>query len=326
MRATSLLVPLLLAGLACTDGLLEAEQIDDEAALDGPLDERLLELVPAPEHSQPPAPAPEPYPARELEPSEEDGPEWTPVGYGTPAGPPRLVFDERGHAGPCSFGVRAQGLPAVNRESEQVLNLELEGALGPTDWDTSVLALVWRDFDDELVAREQLYDSDDLAEGDPYDAPRVYCARARPLIEARMDELNALLDAEPLVPMISQPIQLEPMYGEAPPLADRGNERPVELRYTGGQLVARVRGIAVIARLARPSWQGEPNTLDAYNPNILALYGDREAGVAVVERSYESASCMSDAQTYAGVVRLPEAVFAEIERRQHLAFEPHYGY
>ena len=322
MRATSLLVPLLLAGLACTDGLLEAEQIDDEAALDDPLDERLLELVPAPEHNHPPAPAPAPYPARELEPSEDDGPEWVPVGYGTPAGPPQLVFDERGYAGPCSFGVRARGLPAVNQETERVVNLEFEGALGPTDWDTSVLALVWRDFDDNIVAREQLYDSDNLAKGDPYDAPRVYCARARPPIEARMGELNALLDAELLVLMIAQPIQLEPMYGEAPPLAARASERPVELRYTGGDLVARVRGITVIARIARPSWQGELDTLDAYNPNILALYGDREAGVAVVERSYESASCMSDTQTYAGVARLPEAVFAEIERRQHLAFEP----
>ena len=64
--------------------------------------------------------------------------------------------------------------------------------------------------------------------------------------------------------------------------------------------------------------------MDAYNPNILAVYGDREMEVAVIERSYESASCMSDTQTYAGVTRMSGAVFAEIELRSQLALEPAY--
>lgn len=319
--ALAALAALSASSLACTDGVLEADALDDEAALDDPLDDRLLELVPAPDHLEPSAP-PIPLPLRPLPPPElddNDEVEWEPIGYGAPDGPPRLVISEHGYAGPCSFGVVERGLPAIDREAERVVNLEFEGAQGPSDWDTSVVALVWRDFDDNVVAREQVYDSEALAPGDPYDAPRVYCARARKRIEQRLPALNAALDAAPLVPMISQPVQLDALYANTPPLSPRASERPVELRYNSGQLIARVRGVDVLARVSHPDWQGEHGMLDAYNPNIIGLYADRETGVAVVERSYESASCMSDTQTYAGVTRLPEAVLTEIERRQHLA-------
>ncbi|EDM78449.1 hypothetical protein PPSIR1_06356 [Plesiocystis pacifica SIR-1] len=42
----------------------------------------------------------------------------------------------------------------------------------------------------------------------------------------------------------------------------------------------------------------------------------------MVLRSYETASCMSDTQIYAGVTRLPAAAFDAIELRRELARVP----
>ena len=305
-----------LAALACTDGGPIPDAIDEELELDA---SEFDYLVQPGESPLPPEPAPEPLPAPEPDPEGE----WEPQSYTHVVGEgrPQLRLSEHQRAGLCDFGVASSGLPAIEREAGLVVGLENENPIGPTDYPTTRVVLTWRDFDDQVVHREVLYDNEAMTEGWER-APRVTCKRLRHDLEQLLPELNAALDAEPLVPMTLVPVQLDHgMFGR-PPLPERGAERPVELVYKAGELIARVRGMRVLDRDARPSWQGPRDSLDAFEPNILGVLGDRETGVVVVYRSYESASCMSDGQTYAGVARLSEAVFAEAELRAKLPLGP----
>lgn len=314
LAAAPLACALVAAG--CTDGY-DAESIRGELELDDPA----LEFLVRPDQDQTPPPAQPIVPLPPPDASEgEEG--WGPRTYAAPeAGAPRLEFDADGWAGPCEFGVRAHGLPAVDRERERVVNLEYENAQGPSDYDTSRAILVWRDFDDGVVRSVELYDGETLGETLDY-APWETCARLRRQLKAQLPTLNEALASQPLEPMPALPVQLAyPNAGE-PSLPARGHERPVELVYRSGELVARVRRLEILARAPHPSWQGPRDTLDAYDPSIVGAYGDREAGVAVVLRSYETASCMSDTQIYAGVTRLPAAAFDAIELRRELARVP----
>jgi hypothetical protein len=56
-------------------------------------------------------------------------------------------------------------------------------------------------------------------------------------------------------------------------------------------------------------------TLDASEPSILALYHDATTGFAVVELSYESASCMSDPTVHTRTIALLSEVVLEARAR-----------
>ena len=318
LTVAALVCAVTFVGSGCTDGGIEPESIDDKPAVADPALEFLVQPERA-KQAEPPRGPIEPLPAPE--PSSD---EWRPRTYPERGdAPPHLEIVADGYTGPCSFGVAAHGLPAVDREAERIVSLEYENEQGPSDYDTSRALLVWRDFDDEVIRSEELYDGEKL-EGRYEDAPAVTCARLRRSIEGIIPGLNEDLAAEPLATMPVLPVQIAyPNAGE-PPLAKHGSQRPVELVYRHGELITRVRGLEILARSSHPGWQGPSYTMDAYNPNVLEVFGDRETGVAVVLRSYESASCMSDTQVYSGVTRLPEAAFDAIELRRKLPVEPNY--
>ena len=254
LRLRPLAVLTLAAGalLACTDGYLDGEVIDDEGLDVG--DERELAYVWAPELELEPAPdrPTEPLPRPELE---QDDELWRPVAHAAPSGPPHLSLSAHGYTSPCEFGLVAQGFPAVNRDTRRVVHVEYEREQGPSDYDESRVVLVWRDFDDGVERSLEIYDALDFASEAFEAAPRVHCARAQRELEARLLELNALLDAEPLAPMVALPVQLAPGPNvfEDVPVSARGSERPVEVLYHGGELITRVRGLKVLSRRAHPS-------------------------------------------------------------------------
>ncbi|EDM78450.1 hypothetical protein PPSIR1_06361 [Plesiocystis pacifica SIR-1] len=273
LAAATLACALVAAG--CADGY-EAESIRGELELE--LDDPALEFRVQPEradHTPPPAQPIVPLPVPDASEGEEG---WGPRTYAAPeAGAPRLEFDADGRAGPCKFGVRAHGLPAIDREAERVVNLEYENAQGPSDYDTSRATLVWRDFDDGVVRSVELYDGETLGETLDY-APWETCGRLRRQLNAQLPTLNEALASQPLEPMPALPVQLAyPNAGE-PSLPARGHERPVELVYRSGDLVARVRGLEILARAPHPSWQGPRDTLDAYDPSVVGATATARPG------------------------------------------------
>ncbi len=241
---------------------------------------------------------------------------WEPHSYAQDPGSPRLRIGEDTRGGPCGFAVTGEAFPAVDREAKLVVNLEYEGAQGPSDYDESKVVLVWRNFDDAVQRRIELYDNAKLGSAED---DSLACDRTERALEGQLPELQAMLDGQALVPMRELPLQLHAFDLPSPPLSPRGDERPVEMLYNAGQLIVRVQGLEVLSRQDRPRWAGPRDSMDARVPNILAVYGDRPSEIAVVLRDYQNASCMSDTQRYAGVARLSEAVFAEIELRGRYA-------
>ncbi|MBX7077856.1 MAG: hypothetical protein K1X88_01635 [Nannocystaceae bacterium] len=235
------------------------------------------------------------------------------------AGPPRLWLARSEQD--CSIEVRTAGFPAVAIGGDHFVAVQRDDG-GNADFEGPTTVEL-RDRDGGSL--ESLAVFDEMAVFGDVDEASVArtCRRERAAVRARIAAINERL-ATGFRPLRRVPVQFPWRLAGAPALPELDadpHQRPLEALYRGGRFVTRVRGVRVVQSTPVTGWRrGDPEqTLDSVVPTVLALYHDDATGLGLAALSYESASCMSDSNTYLRVVELTDATLrAAAERSRWL--------
>jgi hypothetical protein len=240
-----------------------------------------------------------------------------------PASQPRLelVYVEVDpDSGLCPYGVEARGFPAI--AEDQPLVVEAYGFVpGNADSDQEQMDLRWLNTDGTLD--EEIYwRGDDFTHG---------CKQSIQQVGDRVAELNARLanhtwrPLEALDAFYSQPgfvgWNMEFTGVEDQALASlTSDNRPIEVFYRNGHLIARVRGIKVLQVTPRPDWRDPKDEFCDPDAQIHRVLIDRATKLAVVRYNHHNGGCLCDDHEHLSIVELSDAWLAEIDRRSTAAF------
>jgi hypothetical protein len=223
----------------------------------------------------------------------------------------------------CPFSVEARGFPAVSSDGTQMVSGWIEGSGD----ETTSLRVRWHDVETDSVVDSQVVfegygDTDE-------DWSTSGCHRWWREVRRAAAEVNARLAEGSWRPMAELPIAIYDPWGSdgleaetrAEDMARPPAERPVELTWRWGDVVVRVPGVRVIARVP-VQWYGEdPDRYCQNEPRLRQVFADEATGVTAVMLDYESGACLCWTTTSMRALRLPSAVFAAVHD-QPLASEP----
>jgi hypothetical protein len=236
-----------------------------------------------------------------------------------PAEGPRVVVGPygRGNEAGCPFSVETPGFPAASLDGTRMVSGEITGSGD----ETSSLSITWHDVEtDSVLDTHVVFQSLGSPEED---GPS--CRAQWREIRRTADEVNDRLREEAWRPMPELAVEIHDPYGfddygeefRAELLSRPASERPVEVTWRWGDLVVRIPGVRVIARVPA-KWYGlDPDPFCQNKPRLYGIYADEETGVAAVTLDYQSGACLCWTTSMTRAVRLPPEVFAWVRKQPH---------
>lgn len=241
----------------------------------------------------------------------------------------------------CPFDVEARGFPIISDDGSTLVDasafrgsVQVEGE--------KAMRLTWFEGADD-VRVNQVYPT---LVGDPPDHGEPlgpYCKPVEARVRERVAQLNAELDArswrrlEALDALYSNPGIASSMsvnHGLSGEYVDdviaclAGADRPIEVYYRNGHLIARIRGIRVLQDLERPEWRQRASEFCTSDAQVEALEFDRATKQALVRFNYFDGGCLCENGVQVRRIELSPELFAEIDQRSmakfmalHRAFE-----
>ena len=284
MRLVQLVVPLVLG--ACTGVPAVEEFALDESDL---LQERMSAVLPDTEVVG----MGEPTVALDSE-----GDEPTPA---RAVGVPRVSVRGTPGDGACP-GIVFRGLPAVDAAGSTIV-------FGGWDYPGDVVA--WLDVD----SGEQIETITMFSVLDPTDEESPCATSAWREARRKATEINARLRNEGWRPMERLPVAVETAsYGRSELLDLPAAQRPVELAVRSGEIVLRIPGVRVLARIPlsadRQAWLYDPLSGDVHHARPQSVFADEATGVALIEVRYETMCWDTDHDL--APARLSSDVFARM--------------
>ncbi len=224
---------------------------------------------------------------------------------------PRLELVERPRSSPsemvvCPFTVEAYGFPAVSADGSTIVTASAY-APGNADIDAELMELRWLGVDQRV---DSIYDRSE------HDA----CERARDQVEARVAELQDVLDRQRWRPLEPLDVYAPDAHWSAEELALdvkalAPDERPVEVYYSKGWFIARVPGVKLLDKQARLDWQQSDNEFCDKSPHISELWVDRHTRRAMVSYNYANGGCLCDENEHQSAFVISQAVIDEVDER-----------
>jgi hypothetical protein len=236
---------------------------------------------------------------------------------------PRVVVGPygRGEEAECPFSIQTLGFPAVSLDGSRMVS----GWVDVSGDETSSLDITWHD-----VETDSVLDTHVVFQGLGFPEDEGPSCRAQwREIRRTAAEVNDRLREEAWRPMPELAVEIHDPYGfddygeefRAELLSRPASERPVEVTWRWGDLVVRIPGVRVIARVPA-KWYGlDPDPFCQNKPRLHGIYADEETGVAAVMLDYQSGACLCWTTSMMRAVRLPPEVFAWV-RKQPLEPKP----
>ena len=241
----------------------------------------------------------------------------------------------------CPFDVEARGFPIISDDGSTLVDasafrgsVQVEGE--------KAMRLTWFEGADD-VRVNQVYPT--LVEDPPDHGEPLgpYCKPVEARVRERVAQLNAELDArswrrlEALDALYSNPGIASSMsvndglsgeYVDEVITCLAAADRPIEVYYRNGHLIARIRGIRVLQDLERPEWRQRATEFCTSDAQIEALEFDRATKQALVRFNYFDGGCLCENGVQVRRIELSPELFAEIDQRSmakfmalHRAFE-----
>lgn len=241
-----------------------------------------------------------------------------------PNSQPRLELVTRNfdpEEGICPYDVESRGFPAVD-EHGTLVEVSARGLPTRDFYDGVEMVVSWLDADG--IRPDRVYARDDELGGDST------CDEIIAQIRERVDAINAKLarqtwrSLERLDAFYSAAgmAYMNPEFDSADEVLASlpGADRPVEIYYGNGQLIARIRGMKVLQTEPRPQWRQTDNEFCTTDPQIYALEFDRATQVALVRYNYISGGCLCDDLEYVARIEMSAELFAAAEQRSTAEF------
>lgn len=201
----------------------------------------------------------------------------------------------------CPYAVQAHNFPAIAADQQTVVTLTESWSAGGEGEDAA-LRLDWRRLD--TPTRSQVVF--DRGVDAPWDDPKS-CDESIARVREQVATANAALGERRWRSLDDLALEFPEARWfdddpESPELA--AADRPIEMVYRGGDVVARVRGVKVLHRIPRPDLI-QPDDFCDSSPHLIAAKVDRRTGLTALEYTYASGACLCDDNTYTTLVRLP---------------------
>ncbi len=225
----------------------------------------------------------------------------------------------------CPYRVRWRGFPAIREADGALLDAELYRSPNADDSDERV-ELRW--FGADATRVETIYDRrvDRPRDGSPGPSCELAGERARTRVEQINAELaqgvwRPLARMDALFPAPGFPIAHAEGYGHEDEIIAglAGVDRPVEVYYANGRLIAKVRQLKVLQDTPKPEWRRPDAEFCAKDPQIFAVDFDRASGLGLVRYNFSTGGCLCDDREIAARVELSPAWLTELEQRSTAA-------
>ncbi len=243
----------------------------------------------------------------------------------------------------CLVDVQTHGLPAISADGASVVFAELEVDDASTDEAEGVFSVQWLDANNGEGQRlEVIYDSYALEDVHEKHPRLTKCVAYEREANKAARRVNEAIKAEGWRTLSKLDLQLPDPYGDGDDDEESTDlrtiaaaDRPVEMFWRAGRLVARTPGVKVYLNEPAP-WGNDGANYDPgpdeefdvseysacdYEPRLGEVYGDRDTGVLMVVYSYDrqSTGCLCDGLSYREIIKAPPELFERLDALQRRA-------